>query len=173
MTMKKYFLLLLLIGCGAPKQHPDPLQTVKDFLQWYGTNYQEANSFGLVNQGDSVFYSVNFEEAEKYLAYLKSSGFVSDEYLSVFRKKFAEAQINFEKEPVNEGPPLGFDYDIVLFTQEPELVIEKADNPVITFSSIRDNEATIGLDLEMKLEFELTLIDGVWKIDRITPAVGD
>ncbi|HEU5292996.1 MAG TPA: hypothetical protein VFU05_20265 [Cyclobacteriaceae bacterium] len=168
--MKKYFFLLLLIGCTTPKQQqPDPLQTVKNFIIWYGTNYQEANSFGLVNQGDSAFYSVNFEETEKYLAYLKSSGFVSDEFLSGFRKKFSEAQINFEKDPMNEGPPLGFDYDIVLHTQEPDLVIEKAKNPTIIFSSIRDNEATISLDVEMKLEFKLTLIDGNWKINRIDP----
>lgn len=167
--MKKYFFLLLLIGCTTPRQQPDPLQTVKDFLAWYGANYKEANSFGLVNQGDSVYYSVNFEETEKFLAYLKSSGFVSDKYLSGFRKKFSEAQLAFEKEPMNEGPPLGFDYDIVLWTQEPDLVIEKAKNPIITFSSIRDGEASIGLDVYMKLQFDLSQDNGAWKIDRIFP----
>lgn len=172
--MKKYIFLLLLIGCGSPKQQePDPLQTVKDFLSWYGTNYREANSFELVNQGDSVFYSVNFEETEKFLAYLKSSGFVSDAYLDVFRKKFAEAQINFDKDPINEGPPMGFDYDIVLWTQEPDLVIEKGKNPSVIFSSIRDGQASLALDVYMKLQFELSKKNGSWKIDRIFPTEGD
>lgn len=171
--MKKFFFLLLLIGCGAPKQQPDPLQTVKDFLRWYGTHYKEANSFNLVNQGDSVFYAVNFGETEKYLGYLKSSGFVSDEYLNSFRKQFAESQLAFEKDPMNEGPPFGFDYDLVLWTQEPELVIEKGKNPAVIFSSVRDDEASLGLDVYMKLQFELSKENGVWKINRIVPTEGN
>lgn len=167
--MKKYFFVLLILGCGSPKEQPDPLQTVKDFLSWYGNNYKEANSFGLVNQGDSVFYSVNFQETEKFLAYLKSSGFVSEKYLTGFRKYFAAAQLTFDKDPVNEGPPMNFDYDIILWTQEPDLVIERGKNPTVIFSSIQDNEATIALDVYNKLQFDLSKENGVWKIDRIGP----
>ena len=171
--MKKYFILLLLLECSAPKQEHDPLQTVKDFLNWYGVHYKEATSFGLVNQGDGAYYSVNFEETEKFLTYLKSSGFVSDEYLNGFRKQFKEAQYFFEKDPINEGPPQGFDYDIVLWTQEPDLVIEKGKNPTIIFSSIQDDVATLNLDVYMNLQFTLSLDNGNWKIDRIVPTQGD
>jgi hypothetical protein len=171
--MKKYFFLLLLVGCSTPKQQPDPLQTVKDFISWYGAHYKEANSFAMVNQGDSTFYSVNFEETEKFLAYMKSSGFVSKEYLDAFRRYFAEAQLAFEKEPVNEGPPMNFDYDIVLWTQEPELVIEKGKDPVVIFSSVRDDEAELGLDVYTKLQFELSKDNDTWKIDRVVPTEGN
>lgn len=167
--MKKILVIsMLLIGCGTPTQQPDPLQTIKDFLNWYGVHYKEANSFGLVNQGDSVNYSVNFEETEKYLAYLKSSGFVSDEYLKAFRKQFREAQYFFEKDPINEGPPQGFDYDIVLWTQEPDLVIEKGKNPILLSSEIHDDSATLRLEMYMKLQFVLTKKDQKWLIDKIT-----
>lgn len=172
--MKKYFtLVLFLIACGTPRQEQDPLQTIKDFLNWYDVNYKEVNSFELVNQGEGVFYSVNFYETEKFLASLKSSGFVSDKYLDVFRKQFEEAQKTFEKDPINEGPPPGFDYDIVLWTQEPDLVIERGGNPTIIFSSIRDDEASIALDVYMNLEFTLSKSNGKWMIDQILPTEGD
>ena len=58
---------------------------------------------------------------------MKSSGFVSDGYLDVFRDYFKQADEAFRKDPINEGPPPGFDYDIVLLTQEPDLVIEKGN----------------------------------------------
>jgi len=167
--MKKILVIsMVLIGCGAPTQQQDPLQTVKDFLNWYGVNYKKATSFGLVNQGDSVNYSVNFEETEKFLAYLKSSGFVSDEYLNAFRKQFTAAQYFFEKDPINEGPPQGFDYDIVLWTQEPDLVIEKGKNPILISSEIHDDSASLRLDVYMKLQFNLSKKDQKWLIDRIS-----
>jgi len=166
--MKKYVLLLLLISCGAPSEKQDPQQTVKDFLTWYGVHYKEANSFGLVNQGDSVNYSVNFEETEKFLSYLKSSGFVSDSYLNVLRRKFIEAQVMYEKDPINEGPPTGFNYDIILWTQEPDLVIEKGKNPILISSEIHDDSATLRLELYMKLQFDLSKKNQKWLIDRIS-----
>lgn len=167
--MKKSFLLfLMLASCKVSDPQKEALQTVTDFLGWYSTNYNQANSFGLVNQGDSVFYSVNFEEAEKYLAYLKSSGFVSDAYLNNFRTYFKESDEVFKKDPINEGPPPGFDYDIVLYTQEPELVIQKRAQPKIISSEIRDDTATLNLDMEMKLQFVLSKQDGAWKIDKIS-----
>ena len=167
-TMKKFLLLVLLLGCGAPSQQQDPLQTVKDFLKWYGVHYKEATSFGLVNQGDGVYYSVNFGETEKFLAYMKSSGFVSDEYLNNFRTYFKEAEEVFKKDSINEGPPPGFDFDIVLQTQEPELVIEKGNNPILISSQVHDEEATLNLDVGMKLTFTLTKDKSGWKIDWIS-----
>jgi hypothetical protein len=165
--MKKFLVLLLILGCGAPSQQQDPLQTVKDFLNWYGVHYKEATSFGFVNQGNGVNYSVNFTETEKFLSYMKSSGFVSEAYLSNFRKYFKEAEEDFKKDPINEGPPPGFDYDIVLFTQEPELVIEKANNPIVILSEVHDDVATLNLNVDMKLQFMLSRDEKGWKIDQI------
>lgn len=172
--MKKFLILLLLVvSCGKLTEQKDPLQPVKDFLKWYGDHYKEATAFGLVNQADSINYSVNFEETEKFLAYLKSSGFFSDKYLDEFRKQFEEAQRTFEKDSINEGPPPGFDYDIVLWTQEPELVFRRASDPPVIFSEVNENTAIIELDLVTNLRFELSKGDGGWKIDRIIPTPGD
>ena len=170
--MKKLIVIIaLLTSCEGRNSQDEPLQCVKDFLTWYELNYQKANSFGLVNQGDStVFYSVNFEETEKFLAYLKSSGFVSETWLRNFREQFKKAEQNFKDEPINEGPPPGFDYDIVLLTQEPDMVFGKKNDPLIISSEVRGENAVLKLDLGMKLQFSLTKEDGKWKIDRITYA---
>jgi hypothetical protein len=166
--MKKFFIVLALFAsCQARDPQKEALQTVTAFLSWYETNYHHANSFGLVNQDDSVFYSVNFEETEKYLGYLKSSGFVSDAYLNSFRKYFNEAEAAFKKDPINEGPPPGFDYDIILFTQEPELVFEKKNNPTVLVSTVTENTAVLQLDIGMKLHFNLSRNNGKCLIDGI------
>lgn len=165
--MKKYLALILLVGCGASRQEQEALQTVKNFLQWYGDHYNEVNSFKLVNQGDGSPYSVNFEETEKFLSFLSSSGFVSETYLKSQRTYFKEVGLAYEQNPINEGPPPGFDLDIVLLTQEPERVIEKGKNPVVVSSKIEGDFVTLNLDLEMRLQFKLSKINGSWKIHRI------
>lgn len=165
--MKKYFLILLIIaGCNTSNPEKEALQTVTNFLTWYNENYNEANSFILVNQ-DSAYYSVNFEQTEKYLDYLKSSGYVTDAYLNNFRTYFKDAEATFQKDSINEGPPPGFDYDLVLYTQEPELVIEKRNNPVILSKKIKDDSITLNLNLEMPLQFQLSKQHAKWMIDKI------
>ena len=49
----------------------ESLNTVIDFLNWYKNNYETVNQFNLVknkgvNYDSTKFYSVNFEESEKY-----------------------------------------------------------------------------------------------------------
>jgi len=167
--MKKYlFIFLIFASCKTGNPQKEVVQTVQDFLGWYEANYQHANSFGLVNQGDSIVYSINFKETEKYLAYLKTSGFVSDAFLENFRTYFREADAVLKKDPVNEGPPPGFDFDIILYTQEPELVFEKRSNPVILSNEIKTDTAILLLDAGMKLQFSLSKKDGKWVIDQIT-----
>ena len=167
--MKRYYIFFaLLIACNSGDKEKDAIQTIKNFLNWYEANYKQANSFDLVNQGDSVFYSVNFDQTEKYLSFLKSSGFVSDTYLNNFRNHFNKAEENFKAHPVNDGPPEGFDYDIVILTQEPELVFEKKNNPTIITSKFDNNSATLTLDIGMELIFKLSYESGGWKIDEIS-----
>jgi hypothetical protein len=168
--MKKYLIIFaILASCQSGNPEKEALKTVTDFLSWYETNYQQANSFGLVNQGDStVFYSVNFEETEKFLAYLKSSGFVSETYLNNFREYFNKAEQTFKAGPVNEGPPENFDYDIVVLTQEPELVFEKKNSPVVLSSDVKKNTAVLNLSIGMQLQFKLSKENSKWLIDQIS-----
>jgi hypothetical protein len=168
--MKYYLLfslLFLLPGCKTNNPQQEALQTIKAFLAWYETHYSAANAFPLVNQGNEVYYSVNFEECEKFLAYLKSSGYVSDSYLDNFRTHFKNAQAEFEREPQNDGPPPGFDYDIVLLTQEPEWIFEHREKTTLISSEVQANKAILNLEIGFKLQFTLSKQNDRWLIDAI------
>ena len=165
--MKRFLIILVFLSsCNNSNPEKEALQTVTNFLGWYNENYNDANSFILVNQ-DSAYYSVNFEQTEKFLSYLKSSGYVTGAYLNHFRAYFKDAETTFQKDSINEGPPPGFDYDIVLYTQEPELVIEKRKNPIVLSKEIKDDTIILNLNLELPLQFQLSKQNAKWMIDRI------
>ena len=150
----------------------ESLNTVIDFLNWYKNNYETVNQFNLVknkgvNYDSTKFYSVNFEESEKYLKKLKSSGFISDNYINKWRKYFKEHDEYLKKNPQNDGPPYGFDYDFVLLTQEIDKTIES--NVKLKLLDIKEsNESSIvKIDIMMRLSFSLSKCNGKWLIDNI------
>ena len=166
--MKRYLVLLaFLVGCGSPEKEETPLQTVKDFIAWYGNHYQEVTEFKFVNQVPGKNYSVNLPEMRRYFKFLRSSNYISEAYIKSQEKYFGEAMVVYKQDPVNEGPPPGFDFDIVLLTQEPDLVIDKAKDPTVISGEIKNDKAVVKLDVYMKLQFDLTMAGGKWKIDRI------
>jgi hypothetical protein len=104
------------------------IHTIKGFLEWYKTNFDRMTSpqNSIVSlDSNSTQYRVSFANAEKYLAKLRSSGFFSDEFLQDKLQYFKDADKNFVKHKQNDGPPDGFDFDLLLYTQEPEAVLEK------------------------------------------------
>lgn len=150
----------------------ESLNTVIDFLNWYKNNYETVNQLNLVknkgvNYDSTKFYSVNFEESEKYLKKLKSSGFISDNYINKWRKYFKEHDEYLKKNPQNDGPPYGFDYDFVLLTQEIDKTIES--NVKLKLLDIKEsNESSIvKIDIMMRLSFSLSKCNGKWLIDNI------
>jgi hypothetical protein len=151
-------------------------ETVLSFLKWYKNNYENINKIETVNNTPSAsnydstkFYSVNFESTENYLNYLKSSGYISDKYLSLWRAYFKKCDDDFKNNPVNDGPPDGFDYDWVLITQETDYAFEKIETAVITKVVIKNNEAEVRLtiDKDWAYKYELTYDRKNWLIDSI------
>ncbi|WP_051189392.1 hypothetical protein [Daejeonella oryzae] len=103
------------------KQAETPKKAVRNFLKWYEENMERLKQFDLISgkPGDSTkAYRVNFGETEKYLAELKKSGFVSDQYINQFRNYFKIADANLEKYPQYDGPAQGFEFDLVLQTHD-------------------------------------------------------
>jgi hypothetical protein len=164
------FIISQLCSCSTRNPEKEVVQAVSDFLNWYNNQYKQVNAFGLVNQSDSAFYSVNFEETEKYLTFLKQSGYVSEKYLKSFRDYFQNADQDFKNDPVNEGPPAGFDYDIILYTQEPEIVFENRHQPEAYVISVNQDHATVQyLAGGFGLQFTLSQYHQQWLIDAIKP----
>ncbi len=150
----------------------ESFNTVKDFLNWYKNNYKTVNQLNLVKNKDvnydsTKIYSVNFEESEKYLKKLKSSGFISDNYINKWRKYFKEHDEYFKKNPQNDGPPYGFEYDFVLLTQEIEKTLESIDKIKLVNVKESDKNSVVKIDITIRLCFSLSKSDGKWLIDNI------
>jgi len=150
----------------------ESLQTVISFLKWYKANYKDVNRYELVNYKESLhdstkYYSVNFAETDKYLEKLKSSKLLSNEYLETWKSCFIKYEQNFQENPQNDGPPEGFDYDLVILTQEPEETLSSIEKPIVINVTESSEKATVNLNIYMKLSFKLSKIDGKWLIDKI------
>lgn len=152
------------------KQSKDSLlmvQTVKGFLSWYKNNYAEANGFGLTYQDKQDFYHVNLTQGEKYLSFLKSSGFISDKYVAIWSKYFKDKAAYMEENLQNDGPPEGFEFDLVLITQEPELVLKEIDKLQFMVSENTGDNAILQITGEYGYDFELVKENGKWMIEYI------
>jgi hypothetical protein len=107
------------------------IATVRKFLKWYKEQYTEISSIQLVllsGNNDSARYKVNFNNAKKYIDLLRSSGFFSNEFLKDKIKYFQKCDKILKIKRQNDGPPVGFEADLILFTQEPESVFEKSES---------------------------------------------
>ena len=147
---------------------------IKEFINWYGKNQTKLSKIELVNNSQNEiidttkFYSVNFENTEKYLNEFKKSGLFSEKYIESQRKYFKDCESNFISEPENDGPPSGFDYDIVMKSQDFEME-ELIRDLKVTNLNVSGKTAKITADFGeyYKLNFLLSKENEVWKIDNI------
>lgn len=118
--MKKILsgLILLFLTLPALAQLNAEQTTIRKvffgFLAFYKKNEAKFNSFKLykaTGKDDEPPYKLQWKEAEKYFAYLRSSvPYVGEAYINAERSHFKEAEKNFKKYPDDEIPA-GFDFD--------------------------------------------------------------
>ena len=142
-------------------------QVIVSFLNWYKTHMQAINRRPLVNMPVGKPYSVNLTNGEYYLAYLKSSHLLSDSYLNQWRTYFKEHNTSFRQNPQDEGPPDGFEYDLVLQSQDVEKQLAALKSLKITNVTIDRNQATVALTLLGVFEFRLVRQNNQWVINEI------
>ena len=142
-------------------------QTAVAFLHWYKTHMQAVNRFPLVNQQAGKPYSVNFKNGEQYLAYLKSSHLLTDTYLNQWRTYFKERDAGFRLSPQEEGPPTGFEYDLVMLTQDVDQQLASLKSVKISKVTVVKNRATVVLTLLDAYEFRLVRQNNRWVINEI------
>ena len=142
-------------------------QTVIGFLGWYRDHLQEVNRIPLVNQREGEPYSVNLKNAEQYLTLLKSSQGLTDAYLDEKRKYFKERQEDFRQRPQDEGPPIGFDIDLVTLNQDVDMQLGSLESLKTGDVSIIDDEALVRFKLLDDYEIRLVRLDGRWLINKI------
>jgi hypothetical protein len=121
------------LGTSSVKQdslsiNPDCQNTVKDFLAWYKMHFDSLKAIQLVDlieEGSIAQYRVNFKNAAKYIDQLRSSGFFSEKYCQSKLQYFKEKDQELVKDKQSDGPPVGFEADLLLYTQEPREVLKK------------------------------------------------
>ncbi|UFH53669.1 hypothetical protein [Spirosoma sp. KNUC1025] len=142
-------------------------QTVLDFLQWYKTNLSLISQINLVNQEPGNVYSVNERNTERYLIYLRSSEFLTDHYLNEWETFFRERQAGFEASPQNEGPPTGFEYDLVMLTQDVDMQMDSLNQLKINSTTVHQDKASVQFFLLEDYEFRLVKQHNRWLINEI------
>lgn len=142
-------------------------QAVTGFLNWYKSHIQAANQIQLVNQRAGKPYSVNLKNGERYVAYLKRSNRLSDAYLNQWRTFFRERDAGFRLSPQYEGPPTGFDYDLILLNQEVDLQLASLKALKMGKVTVVNNRATVALTLLDTYEFRLIRQHNRWLINEI------
>ena len=142
-------------------------QAVVDFLTWYKNHINGASRIVLVNQEEGKPYSVNLNNGERYLTYLKSSNFLTAEYLDDWRQFFKERNEGFRLNPQFEGPPTGFDYDLVMLTQDVDMRLASLSEMKIEKVTVSKDRATVKLTLSDGNEFKLQRRNNRWLINEI------
>ncbi|MFL9483164.1 hypothetical protein ACI6Q2_10345 [Chitinophagaceae bacterium LWZ2-11] len=156
-----------------------PAMVAKHFLKWYRDNLDTLYKIKTIaggpadNSDDKTAknYFVDFKEVDKYLSTFKKTGFVSDKFIAGEHKAFIEADRGFKKNPANDGPPNGFDYDHILLTQEDYTKdLANLDNIPFTAHQSTSNTAEVTFSLPncgMKYKYLLSKENSDWLIDEI------
>lgn len=142
-------------------------RTVLNLLSWYKNHIDSASRIYLVDQKPGKPYAVNFKNGEKYLAYLRSSHLLTDTYLNEWRIYFRERHQGFLLTKQNEGPPTGFEYDLVLLSQDVDMQLKSLNKLKITKVKIQKDRASVEFDLLESYEFRLVRRNGIWLINEI------
>ncbi len=143
------------------------IKSVKGFLKWYKKNYTQANSFRMTQPDLQGNYQVRMSACEGYLAFLKQSTYISDSYLNHWRQYFKDRDKGFQETPQDEGPPEGFDYDLVLGTQEPDLIFNAVDNLKFIVAKHQNDIAVLEMMGEWRYYIDMIKENGKWMISNI------
>jgi hypothetical protein len=115
---------------------------------------------------------VNRKACTAYLAFLKSSKYISARYIGYWQRYFDDKAADLKKEKIRSDVPEGFDMDFVLITQEPELILDAIDSLKLTVVSMNRTMAVIGVilpsDTTVDYEFEMAKTKQGWQINYIS-----
>lgn len=155
------------LAAAATPAEIGPAQVVQDFLRWYKKNETAIQQIQIVKQVEGEPYAVLPSGTEAYLGKLRESGFISELYLKREKDEFAIIEEGYKTNPQTDGPPVGFDYDRVLLSQD----WNDLDQVKPALEQATDEKATVLADIGLPLRFSLSKKDGNWWIDYIENSV--
>ena len=123
-----------------------PDSTVILFLKWYRDNEERLQKFYVVGGGlpeSGTFYYIDFPVAERYLGELRSSRFLSDAFINDLMAYYQQCNLYLKNHPVDDGPPPGFEADLIMKSQDYMDVWESLDHPKKIEQNIQGNNAVV------------------------------
>ena len=160
------------VSSSIVKESTKVKNSIVAFLQWYKLNLHKANSFPLLAKDSSGYYMLNKQAAGNYLNFMRSSKCVSEKYIGYWKTYFNEKADMLKNEKLTSDIPEGFDFDFVLITQEPELILNKIAQLKLNIISMNASTALVSVTLPsvtiVTYEFEMYKVKALWKIGYIS-----
>ncbi|AZA89190.1 hypothetical protein EG343_00345 [Chryseobacterium nakagawai] len=158
-------------------QDNSPIETVKLFVIWYRDHEDNLSHFNTIKGGPQendlpADYAVDFDQVNKEISFLKSSTFLSEKFLAAYQQNYIEGNEYFKKNPANDGPPHGFDYDYFFKTQD-DYQSDLRDIKAIPFTAKQATPQISYVEFHLKnsgMTYRYTLSknkDNHWQIDSI------
>ena len=182
--MKKSLLLAIAITCinlSCFCQNMNNSEVIKkciiSFLHWHKNDEADTakRDFSILKGGSpdtTTKVRIDKDGVEVYLNTLRSTRLLSDTYLNNLRQYFYAIDVNLEATP--KTPDLiainGLNSDILLHTQEPELILDYIDNGIFEKISVIQNKAIVQFYIpkyRITMIFTLTMAENAWMIDDI------
>jgi hypothetical protein len=142
------------------------------FLKWYKVNINKAASFPLLSEDREGYIRVNMGACSDYLNFIKSSNYAGESYMLYWQKYFDDQAEKVKKDQIKSDVPEGFDFDFVLYTQEPELILENIEKLQYEVTQLTDLQGSVSVKLNLdrlyQYRFDMEKSKGTWKIARIT-----
>jgi hypothetical protein len=150
-----------------------PAEYVVNFLKWYNKHEKRLADnhlvYNVTSEDPAKVYSVNFDATEDYLSTIRESGFVSREYVRYMRRYFKQCEEHFKKNPQSDGPPDGFDLDLVMWSQEYDDDLAHPDSATVMLQKIEGDKAHVrlGFTSGSNLDYRLSKSGSKWMLDKI------
>ncbi len=154
--------------------------TVTGFYTWYNQNYSKFNKYNLYSgtkKKDQPPYKLNWDEVQKYQAFIRDSvPYLGAAFVQNQKEFFKKCDSAF-KVDVNDDIPYGFDYDWYTNTQEdPAYTLEEIKKSKWWLINVMGDEATVDVkgfdekgtkDASTVINLKMKKENGVWKIAKI------
>ncbi len=165
---------------NAAADSTDIRKVITDFYNWYNSNFTKMMAFKLysgIKKADEPPYKINWDEVEKYQAFIKDSVlWLGTEFLANQKKMFEQCDSAFKADTQDEIP-FGFDYDWYTNSQEdPSYLLDGIKASHKWMLNVKGEEATveIGVPEDKNYAYGTLLLfvalkkeNGQWKITKI------
>lgn len=153
---------------GILQQKQDKLDSsfcvdkIKSFLNWYKSKIDEIYDIKLLmiikKDSDSI-YRINLKSVDRFIANLKSSNYLTDNYLNIIREHFIQIDNKLVQKRQKDGLIEGLTQDLLLYSQEPKEYLNNISKLSFNIIQINDNLAVVnvkyfGIEVLFKLNSE-------------------